>query len=243
MSQSQQMVSALKTLLKTHGKTYLDVAEALQLSEASIKRLFGEHHFTLARFEKVLEMLGLDFSDLFKVMEGSRRDVEQLTPEQETEIAADIELLLVAVNVINGFSFSDFIECYRLDRHALTQKLAHLDRLKLIELLPNNRIKLRIAPNFRWHPNGPIQQFFLERVERDFFDSHFDSKTDKLLVFNGLCSEATNATIQARMEDFIHDVNEVTKRDRDLNLKQKHGNTLVIALRQWQYGLFRQYAR
>lgn len=241
MSQSQQMVVALKTLLKAQGKTYADVSIALQLSEASIKRLFGENHFTLARFEKILEMLGLDFTDLFNEIEARKRYVETLTLGQEAEIAGDVALLLVAVSVINGFSFSDLIEYYRLDRHDLTQKLASLDRLKLIELQPNNRIKLRIAPNFQWHANGPIQRFFLERVEQEFFDSRFDKKEDKLLVFNGLCSAATNSAIQLRMEAFVHDVNELCKGDSGLDLEHKHGNTLVIALRKWQSGLFAEY--
>ena len=172
-----------------------------------------------------------------------RHQTECLTAEQEAQIAADIELLLVAVSVINGFSFADLCNYYRLGQHRLIQKLAQLDRLKMIDLMPGNRIKLRIAPNFRWLANGPIQKFFLDKVERDFFNSRFDRETEKLLVFNCLCSAGTNKEIQRRMEAFVHDVTEMVKKDRALPLTQKHGNTLVFALRQWQYSLFRDYVR
>ena len=32
--------------------------------------------------------------------------------------------------------------------------------MKIIELQPGNRVKMLVAPNFDWIPNGPIQQFF-----------------------------------------------------------------------------------
>ena len=46
MPQVSPLISTLKKQLKAHGKTYADVAELLQLSEASVKRLFAEQNFT-----------------------------------------------------------------------------------------------------------------------------------------------------------------------------------------------------
>lgn len=243
MAQSTVLVAALKQQLKARGKTYADVARFLGLSEASVKRLFASGQFTLERMDRILEMLEMDLGDLVEAVQRDRHQVECLTPEQEAQIAADLPLLLVAVSVINGFSFNDLLEQYTLDQHLLIQKLAQLDRLKMIELQPGNRIKLRIAPNFRWLANGPIQRFFLEKVERDFFNSRFDRETEKLLVFNCVISPGTNREIQRRMESFVHDISELVKKDRSLPLDQKHGNTLVLALRQWQAALFRDYLR
>jgi DNA-binding Xre family transcriptional regulator len=243
MAQSAVLVAALKQQLKARGKTYADVARFLGLSEASVKRLFASGQFTLERMDRILEMLEMDLGDLVEAVQRDRHQVECLTPEQEAQIAADLPLLLVAVSVINGFSFNDLLEQYTLDQHLLIQKLAQLDRLKMIELQPGNRIKLRIAPNFRWLANGPIQRFFLEKVERDFFNSRFDRETEKLLVFNCVISPGTNREIQRRMESFVHDISELVKKDRSLPLDQKHGNTLVLALRQWQAALFRDYLR
>jgi hypothetical protein len=68
----------------------------------------------------------------------------------------------------------------------------------IIELLPNNRIKLLVAPNFRWLPNGPIQRFFHEKVEQEFFKSRFAGENEKLLVLNGLLSRASNSELQKK---------------------------------------------
>jgi hypothetical protein len=50
MSQSQAMIQTLKKVIRQQDKTYKDVAVALQLSEASVKRLFAEKTFSLERF-------------------------------------------------------------------------------------------------------------------------------------------------------------------------------------------------
>lgn len=243
MAQTAALVSALKKQLKAHGKTYGDVATVLGLSEASVKRLFAEHNFTLRRLETVLTLMDMEVSDLIETMQRVRHRVEQLNVAQEEQIAGDIKLLLVAVSVINGLSFADLRSYYNLSEHCLIQKLAQLDRLKMIDLLANNRIKLRIAPNFRWLPNGPIQRFFLAKVEQDFFNTQFERETDRLLVLNGLCTTATNAAIQTRMEQLVSEISEMIKKDVPLALEKKYGNTLVLAIRQWQYDLFRPYVR
>lgn len=243
MPQSEALVKTLKAELKAAGLTYADVAKALCLSEASVKRMFAEKHFSLARLESVLALIGLELSDLVERMQKRRQQVELLTPEQEQEIADDIELLVVAVSVINGFSYEELANFYRLGRPALVQKLARLDRLRLIDLLPGNRIKLKIAPNFRWLPDGPIQRFFLQKVQSDFFNSRFDADNEKLLVLNCLCSEATNRAVQQRMQMMVDDISALVGKDKSLPLSERHGNTLVLALRQWQSGVFRGLIR
>ena len=243
MAQTAALLATLKKHLRANGVTYADVAQALELSEPSVKRLFAQQGFTLPRLEKVCELAGMDLAELVADMQRQQRQVEQLTEKQETEIASDLLLLMVAVSVINGFSYSELLEHYQVSESECIRKLAQLDRLKLIDLLPDNRIKLRIAPNFRWAANGPIQRFFLEYVEKDFFDSRFDSASEKLLVLNGLLSNVGNSALQERMDRLSLEFNEQMKRDGHLPMADKHGTTMVIALRQWRYSLFEKYMK
>lgn len=243
MNQSSELIKTLKKQLRASGVTYLDVARELDLSEASVKRLFSEESFTIQRLEKICEMAGLDFSDLVVLTQKSWHQLETLTMEQEKEIANDLVLLMVTVSVINGFSFSDLLNYYKITEHECIQKLAKLDRLGLLELLPGNRIKLRISPNFRWQRNGPIQKFFQSRVEKEFFSSRFEGEREKLLVLNGLFSPASNKLLQEKMEQFSHEFNDLHRRDSALPIGKKFGTTVVFALREWQYNLFADYVR
>ncbi|MEH6579278.1 MAG: XRE family transcriptional regulator [Amphritea sp.] len=243
MAQSSALIQTLKKQLKAQGKTYLDVAESLQLSEASVKRLFSEQNFTLQRLETVSQLAGLELSDLMQKMTKDQQRLTQLNRDQETEIASDLVLLIVAISVINGFSFEDITTQYEIAETECIQKLAKLDRLRIIELQPNNRIKLLIDPNFSWLPNGPIQQFFHQKVEQDFFRSRFDKQNEKLIVLNGVMTPATNNALQKKMERLATEFNGLIQDDASLPMDKKYGNTMVLAIRQWQYSLFKSYKK
>lgn len=243
MAQIQSLVDTLKKQLKAHGKTYTDVAQILDLSEASVKRLFAEQSFTLQRLETVSQMLGLQISDLVQLMLKEQPQLVQLTEEQEKEIISDPLLLMITANVINGLSYDDIINKYNIKATDCIQKLARLDRLKIIELLPNNRIKLLIAPNFTWLPNGPIQRFYQAQLEQEFFQCRFDKETEKLIVLNGLLTKASNIEMQKRMQKLANSFNELIKEDMPLDYDKKGGVTAVFALRQWHYSLFEEYLK
>ena len=56
-----RITEALKRCLKARGMTYASLAVALELSEASVKRLFSSGSFTLKRVEQICRVLDLDF--------------------------------------------------------------------------------------------------------------------------------------------------------------------------------------
>lgn len=239
MAQRTQLVDTLKISLKAHGKTYADVAEYLQLSETSIKRLFSERNFSLQRLDEICKMINMEISDLVQVMnENSAVHLSQLTEEQEAEIAGDIALLLVTVCVLNRWTLQEIVDYFDLSETRCIRYLAKLDRLKLIELLPKNRLKLLIAPNFKWRENGPIQQFFLEKLEADFFNSQFNKKDERLIVINGMLADSSNAVFQRKMEHLAKEFDELNGDDAGLPFDERNGITVVLAMRRWAYGLF-----
>ncbi|MEI6897668.1 MAG: XRE family transcriptional regulator, partial [Psychromonas sp.] len=151
----------------------------------------------------------------------------------------DLLLLIVAVCVINGYTYHDLLNQYDIDEHECFQKLAKLDKLKIIDLLPGNRFKLKITNNFTWLPDGPIQRFFLKRVQEEFFNSRFNQVTEKLIVVNGLLSLASNAELQKKMQKISNEFVEYKQQDTSLTMDKKHGSTFVLALRQWNSSLFK----
>lgn len=243
MAQSTALIATLKKQLKAHGATYADLAKALDLSEASVKRLFSEESFTLQRLETACQFIGLQLEELVALMAKEQPQLKQLSHDQELEIASDHVLLMITVSVINGYSFADLQAHYNLSVPECVRKLAKLDKLKIIELLPNNRIKLLVSPNFRWLANGPIQQFFHHHVEKEFFKSRFEGEQEQLLVLNGLLSRASNAEMQKKMQKLAREFNELLQGDSGLPMSDKHGTTVVMAMRHWQYEMFKPYLR
>ncbi|MBS97418.1 MAG: transcriptional regulator [Oceanospirillaceae bacterium] len=237
--QTQALISTLKQSLKAAGKTYADVAAVLELSEASVKRLFSTQQMSLDRLDAICQLIGMEISDLVKQMEEHAGRIERLNVEQEREIANDLTLLLITVCVLNRWTLEEILHVHGLDEHTCIQKLARLDKLQIIDLLPKNRIKLKVAANFNWIENGPIQQFFQQRIAAEYFNSRFQSDDEQLIVLNGMLSKSSNQAFQRRMQRLAREFEEFNREDVAQPFEQRHGTTVIIAMRGWRYGLFK----
>ncbi len=239
MAQTKQLIDTLKRALKAHGLSYADVASQLTLSEASVKRLFAEASFSLARLDAICQMMDMEISDLVLLMNNQARSmVSKLSFEQEQEIATNIALLLVTVCVLNRWTMPQLMDHFHLSEHECIRYLVVLDRLRLIDLLAGNRIKLKVATNFKWLDNGPIQQFFQQKVAADFFNTQFTEQQEQLIVKNGMLSDAAMIVFHRKVEQLARDFDELNNDDAVLPLDQRRGTTAVFAMRSWQYGLF-----
>ncbi len=237
MKQSAALIKVLKRVLKQQGFTYQDVAVQLGLTEASVKRLFSQQQFTLARIEGICQMLALDFSDLLRLLEQEQWQVSLLSEEQEAQLTADLKLLVVAVSALNHWTLPEMLTWFQMSEAECIQKLIKLDRLKLIELLPQNRIKLKVAPNFSWRENGPIQRFFQQQLATDFLHHRFSGKGECFMVLNGMLSAASNQVFQRKLKRLALEFNELVQQDSQLPLAERAGCSVVFALRDWRFGL------
>jgi transcriptional regulator with XRE-family HTH domain len=243
MAQTRALVTALKLTLKSRGMTYADVARGLRMSEASVKRVFARQTFTLQRLDRICELLGIEITDLGRLVDHESERITRLTKKQEAELVADPKLLLVAVHAINHWSLDEIVATYTLSRVQCIRHLAHLDKLRIIDLLPDNRIKVRVARNFSWLPDGPIQRHFGAEVQTDFFASPFDGKGERLAFVSGMLSRSSNAVIQHHLSRLTATFSELHNQDIGLPLAERFGTSLLVALRPWAPLIFRKLQR
>jgi len=243
MPQTKSIIDTLKQELRKQGVTYKQVARTLKLSEASVKRLFSEKSFTLSRLGQVCEVLDLEISDLIHQMEKNIDLTTQLSIEQETELVADIKLLLMAHFLMSKLKFTDIIEIYDISETEGIQLLAKLDRMKIIELQPGNRVKLMISKNFELIPNGPIQHFYEQKVQSEFFSSSFDGGGEFRIFVSGMFSRPANAELIKKIKHLAYDAQELKSESESLPLDEQFGCSLIMAIRPWEVKLFDQLRR
>jgi len=243
MAQSAVIVDVLKQALKSYGLTYAAVAKGLKMSEASVKRMFASKHFSLARLDAICQLMNMEMTDLLHMYEELRQRISHLTAEQETQLVADIKLLLVAVCVRNHMSFDEIISLYRVSDTECIQYLARLDKLGLIDLLPGNRIRLRIDENFAWLPGGPIEQFFENNVQADFMQSGFTRQGQRRLFLTGLMSKHSRNTLLKKIDDIAIEFSNLHRGDMGLAVEQKQNIGLLIAARPWELRVFKELHR
>ena len=243
MAQTKALIGALKQVLKSRSVTYAEIARRLGMSEASIKRVFAKQSFTLERLDKICEVLGIEITDLAKLVEHESERVVQLTLEQEREIVSNPKLLLVAVHALNHWTLDEMVAQYTFSKTECIGLLARLDRLRIIDLLPNNRIRVIVGPNFSWLPDGPFRRHFRGQLEANFFGSRFDGSGEHLAFVSGMLSRNSNAVIQHHMRRLEAEFTELHNQDAKLPLEERFGTSLLVAMRPWIPDMFKKLQR
>jgi transcriptional regulator with XRE-family HTH domain len=243
MAQVGLLVHELKRALKAQGMTYAEVARRVGLSESSIKRMLAKHTLSLRRLEQICHAAGLEISDLVDLLAARREYLTELTPEQEEALLADPKLLLTTYLLINGWPLQAITQNFQIEDDELDRLLVRLHKAKLIELLPLRRFRLLTARNFAWRPNGPVQKFLTEQVHREFLESQFSAEGETFRFVGGMLSRTGLAQMQLSMERLAREFDELARRDAVLPLSERHACGAVLAIRPWEFSVFKGLRR
>jgi DNA-binding Xre family transcriptional regulator len=243
MATSARIIDALKRQLKLRGITYKGLAERLDLSESAVKHMFSTGNFSLRRLDELCAVLELDIGDLVNISESLEPRIEHLSAEQEEEIVSDIRLLLVAYCLINYWSFDEIVERYDVSPEEGMKYLRRLDRMRIIELQPGDRVRLLIANNFSWRKNGAIEKFFRSRVQTEFFHHDFADDSSIRIVKNGMLSRKSELQLIEKLKATGDHFDDLTWDERRIPAADRHGTTMVLAIRHWFFEGFRNLER
>lgn len=232
----------LRMHLKARGMTYADVAKALKISEATVKRIFATRNCTLDRLDAICELVEVDIADLARGMPREERLITQLSREQEEELVADHALLLVAVCAIHQLRVEEITALYRLDEAQCIALLLRLERIGILELHENNRIRLKLARTFAWIPDGPIMRQAKAQVT-DYFDHAFSAPGELMRMTTVRISREAQAALVRRLEQVVREYNEQHSADARLALEERHQLTILLAARPWQPPAFKALLR
>jgi DNA-binding Xre family transcriptional regulator len=243
MSQATVLMEVLKTALRQRKLTYAHIAKKLSLSESSVKRMFARQNMDLDRLEKICALMNLEIADMLELTRRAQGRITELTEEQELELVSDPKLLVVGVLATSQWSVARILENYRLSESELTKMLRRLESMKVIDLLPDKRIKVRLPRNFSWRRSGPIQRFFEERVQKQFFDSSFLGPGELRISVHGSLSYHSIELLQQRIRKIAEEFDVLTDEDKQLDHDKREGTTLVVAIRPWELSLFTELRR
>lgn len=243
MSTTQDLVTALKAELRAANITYADLADALGMSESSIKRVFAKGDMPLSRVDDVLRVLKMDFAELARKVADAQPLSQELTLEQEKAVVADRKLLLLAICCLSQWTFDQMVGTYTFTEPECIAYLVALDRLGIIELRPMNRYRLKVAKGFRWRPQGPVMHYFRQHVVGDYYSGGFDGEGELLMLVHGQISPSQAATFVERLQRVGQDFAQQHLADQKLQPSQRRAYTLVVGMRSWLFAAFRDLKR
>jgi transcriptional regulator with XRE-family HTH domain len=169
-SEFQNLIAALRSILKTRKITYATIAKDLGVSEATIKRFFTGHDGSVGRIEEICESLSISFADLVEQARSRGETTYELTYDQEAFFAENL----------NYYAFFKELSFFRLtpqeirskhglNANSLPRYLRRLEKLGLIEWLPGDRVKVKVQGTQNWITNGPLVKKLARAENRAFF--------------------------------------------------------------------------
>ena len=236
MSQTAQLLDALKRCLRARGLTYRDVAESLGLSEASVKRLFSEQTFSLQRLEQICVLLDMNIYQLSRMSRMSEEaGPRELSDAQERALADDPVLLTYFYLLTTGWKPARIRNRFGLERANSEHYLKTLSQLKLITRPSPNKVRLLTGRRIHWRPDGPVRKLYEERVKAEFLHGRFDAPEETMRLESAELSEASVKLLQRRIERLASDMEDYAEADTHLPPGDKRAFALLLAFRPWTF--------
>ncbi len=228
----QYIFESLKAHLKARNLTYQDTALALGVSEQTVKRIFIQQDCSLERLEEICDLIQLDLRDLVQSSPRQRKNIQQLTYPQEAELAQNKKLLMVAVCTMSLWPHEDMLQHLQLSPLECEALLRQLDKMGFLDLMPGNRIRLRVAREFAWIVDGPIMRM-VKSMAGDYFDHLFEGEGEILKIINVRMSRPSAKKFRARLEKIAEEYADQVAIDAHLPLMERPPLSICIAARRW----------
>jgi len=243
MDASKQILQSVRAAMRQRGVTYRQLADALGLSEPTIKRDFSRGDFSLSRLDAICAVLELSLGDIVQGAGAVNTTRTKFSGKQGRALVRDPRLLLLTYLLVNDWKLADITTSFALDENAVVSLLLRLDALKIVNYRPPNRVKKLTARNFSWRQDGPVHEFFLTRVAPEFLRGGFDEPSDELRFIGGTLSAASLARLKLSMAQLVEEFETLARQDARLPLDVRDGCSALLALRKWEFSEFTRLRR
>ncbi|RJF92563.1 helix-turn-helix domain-containing protein [Noviherbaspirillum saxi] len=224
------LVNSLRRLLRARGIGYRDIARTLAVSEPTIKRWFAGKGITVERLEDLCAFVDVSLIELieFAAHDADAR-LRQLSIEQEQALAQDQILVFIFTIILRGWSPDELWREQGLEPAALIVYLTRLDKLRLIDLLPGNEVRLLTVRDIEWRKDGPMRTQFAQWLKAGYFAlDALQSKAPWGAEMVKL-SESSLARMEDMIRDFQRNIRLLGEADRHASAAQKAWYLVLIS--------------
>jgi DNA-binding Xre family transcriptional regulator len=238
MVSPELLLRVLRAEVRAAGLTYKALAQRIEMSESSVKRMFSQGDMTLSRLAQICKAAGIGLDDVLRRAAEAAPRADMLSAQQEASLMAEPKLLLVAICCLGHWTLEQIVETYALSETECIVQLVALDRLGLIELRPLNRYRLTVSNSFHWRPDGPVREYFRQFVAADYFAGRFDGAGECLLFVPARVSAPSARAMLLKIRQLAAELARLQQEDRRLAPAERDGYTLLLGFRSWEFSAF-----
>ncbi len=239
-SEIPQILKILKTLLKSKGVLYKNIADELGVSETTIKRYLTGHNLTLEILERLARFIGMRLSDITDLATEKTENFRQLQHDSEEALAREPFLAALFHLIARGFNPATLQRDFSIDAAEMNRFLTTLDRLGLIQLFPNNRVRVTASKHFDVERGGPLTRLAQETILNEVFQK-FDVASPNWVMSYTKLSPASIERVREMMRDMVIAFDALGKADRDLPADLSQWKGLFLTLHPVDIGKLRDW--
>lgn len=163
------LLEALKRILKQRGIGYQDIADELEVSLPTVKRILNRSGLPIERMLSICRIAGVELADVLKIA-GEMRPRHFVFSKEQDELFADRPAFLGYFMCLaeEGKSPLEIERGAGISRLSTERYLRVLEEVGLLERLENHRVRLLAEPPFGFGPGSRVlrqmQGEFLRRV-------------------------------------------------------------------------------
>lgn len=217
----------LKRVLKSRGLTYSDLADLMDVSEPTIKRLFVDRDCKLSRLDSICRLLDLSLPDLLEIADRNVEPVLSLTCEVEQVLADSPALFYLFLLLRDEMSLSDIGSIYGLDEADLHLYARDLERLGLIELSAKGSVTLSSTAPISFTLDGPLQQLHTD-LNMDFLKRSINHAVENPTAYVTISRRMRPETATLLDEDVRSMVERISKLARQDRLSSPQSELIAV---------------
>ena len=192
--QRSGLFASLKQVLKAQGLRYKDLAEKMNTSEPTIKRLFAEQDCKLSRLMEMCEAIGVSFTELVELAANQTVYPTELSFETEQALASKPGLMSFFMLLVSEFDIDFIVERNQLSKQDGYLYLRELEKLELIRLRQDDSYYFIVNRPILWRLDGPLhstlvsvnQGFIKESISRNNKEKYPFYSASRLLSPNSI---------------------------------------------------------
>lgn len=225
-----RLLGALKLVLRQKGIRQLQLADELNVSEATVRRYLSGQGLTLHVLSQICQIADIRIVDLAEMAHNDQDGlIHRLSLKQEQGVAENVMCAFLFYLLRYGWAPDEVkAECGLSDAQ-LIMHLTKLDRLGLIRLMPNNKVRLLTVKYPDWHKGGPVRRTF-DRTARNLFQSIDYNGPEAIWEMETLkLSRASKLQLDLLMKDFVGAVRALALDDRRQQRAQTEWHCIIAA--------------
>jgi transcriptional regulator with XRE-family HTH domain len=173
-NQKLNLKEFLKNKLTKKKMTYKDISKKMNVSETTVKRWMTQQDIKLDRLIHLSQILEFSIFDFVNDKFSEPDNFQEYSYEQEMYFVKNPNSAYIFLKLRMGYSLQKICRTLNYSKHQILKVIAEMEKIKVLELWPDDKIVFKLYGPFRFVKNGPNENFYLPLFIRNIL-AHFSN--------------------------------------------------------------------